>query len=56
MPSERHSLGGSCNEILPGQYSDTESGLNYNYLRDYDPPTGRYVESDPIGLKGGSVT
>jgi hypothetical protein len=21
-----------------------------NYLRDYDPATGRYVESDPIGL------
>nr|WP_236215597.1 hypothetical protein [Pseudomonas otitidis] len=24
----------------------------YNYFRDYDPETGRYVESDPIGLAG----
>ena len=23
---------------------------DYNYFRDYDPQTGRYIESDPIGL------
>lgn len=41
---------------MPGQYADVETGLNYNYQRDYDPATGRYVESDPIGLGGGSFS
>jgi RHS repeat-associated protein len=41
---------------FPGQYADEETGLHYNYFRDYDPSTGRYVESDPIGLGGGLHT
>ncbi|GHE30767.1 type IV secretion protein Rhs [Vulcaniibacterium thermophilum] len=41
---------------FPGQRYDSASGLNYNYFRDYEPATGRYVQSDPIGLEGGPST
>jgi RHS repeat-associated protein len=41
---------------FPGQYSLNESGLYYNHFRTYDPTTGRYIESDPIGVGGGMNT
>jgi RHS repeat-associated protein len=41
---------------LPGQYADAETGFYQNGFRDYAPLWGRYLESDPIGLYGGTNT
>ena len=41
---------------FPGQIFDPVSQLSYNYFRDYNPRTGRFPESDPIGLAGGINT
>jgi RHS repeat-associated protein len=41
---------------FPGQFYDQRAKLHYNSFRDYDPDTGRYIESDPAGLAGGINT
>jgi RHS repeat-associated protein len=39
---------------FPGQWFQTEAGLYQNWMRDYDPTTGRYIEADPLGLVDGA--
>ncbi|HDK1478895.1 TPA: RHS repeat protein [Escherichia coli] len=42
--------------LYAGQWQDAESGLCYNRFRYYEPETGMYLVSDPLGLLGGEQT
>ena len=39
---------------FPGHYADAETGLHYNRFRYYSPALGRYLQSDPWGIYGGT--
>ena len=58
-PFDRSTVTGSAALFplgFPGQYLDAEDNLWHNGFRDYDAKTGRYIQSDPIGLGGGVNT
>ena len=43
----------SLDARFPGQWFQLESGLSYNWHRQYDASTGRYAEPDPLGFVDG---
>ena len=48
------STGAAINLRFPGQWFHASSGLHQNWMRDYDPTTGRYIQADPLGLVDGA--
>jgi RHS repeat-associated protein len=49
-----HVATGGIDLRFPGQWFQAESGLHQNWMRDYDPTTGRYLQADPLGLVDGA--
>ncbi|MCB2129154.1 MAG: RHS repeat-associated core domain-containing protein [Rhodobacteraceae bacterium] len=49
-----HVATGGIGLRFPGQWFQAESGLHQNWMRDYDPTMGRYIEADPLGLVDGA--
>jgi RHS repeat-associated protein len=39
-----------------GTYFDKETGLLHNWNRYRDPPSGRFIQADPLGLAGGDLS
>jgi RHS repeat-associated protein len=50
----RTTTGTPISARFPGQWFQAESGLHQNWMRDYDPTTGRYLQADPLGLVDGA--
>ncbi len=48
------STGAPPTNRFPGQWFQSESGLHQNWMRDYDPTTGRYLQPDSLGLIDGA--
>jgi RHS repeat-associated protein len=51
-----HSIDSNLLSLFLKQYFDKETNTHYNINRDYNPITGRYIQSDPIGFDGGVNT
>lgn len=48
------STGTPTNLRFPGQWFQSYAGLHQNWMRDYDPTSGRYMQADPLGLVDGA--
>ncbi len=56
-PRKKACVYGALVSGLTVQVFDAETGLNQNWMREYNPKLGgRYMQSDPIGLRGGINT
>jgi RHS repeat-associated protein len=50
FPSAADESTEDCPLGFPGQYTDPETGLHYNFFRYYDPESAQYISPDPLGL------
>lgn len=56
LPRRREDEEADPGLLYAGQWRDAESGLCYNRFRYYEPESGMYLVSDPLGLQGGANT
>ena len=53
-PFGRVVSGAGSDARFAGQWFAAENGLHQNWMRDYDPTLGRYLQADPLGLVDGA--